>query len=240
MKKIIEFCRQKYKVLIPVMVVIVLLVTVYFLYKEYKYDNYRNKQEVSVFQYFGGIKNEYTAIVIYNLKDTIVMVSAKNKKIEYDATPIYYQDEDKIIFPDEMSIVFPLREGSQYKLYKYSEYSKNDNLHMIKTDTDNSEYSYFFLYDGRGLYFFPDEVTLKIGDKEYKKLSGMSYVKVIGGYTMEYYDYANDMAEVLEIDGKNISVVSENINVNLSERYCLSFGKKVLLVSPYNLNGLVK
>ena len=40
--------------LIPVMVVFVLLITVYFLYREYKYDNYRNKKEEEVYQYFGG------------------------------------------------------------------------------------------------------------------------------------------------------------------------------------------
>ena len=238
MKKIIEFCKKNYKILIPVMVVFVLLITVYFLYKEYRYDNYRNKEEVPVFQYFGGIKNEYTAIVTYNLKDTIVDVNAKDKKIEYDSTPIYYQENDKIIFPQEMSIVFPLKEGSQYKLYKYSIYEKDDNLHLITTDTDTKEYNYFFLYDGKGLFFFPDEVTLEINDTEYKKLSKMSYVEVVGGYTMTYYDREKDTSEVVEIEGKKISVSSENVNVNLSERYCLSFDKKVLLVNTYNLNAV--
>ena len=111
MKKIIDFCKERYKILIPIMVVFVLLITIYFLYREYRYDNYRNKQEVAVFQYFGGIKNEYTAIVTYNLKDDIIDVSAKDKKIEYDSTPIYYEKEKKIIFPSEMNITFPIKNG---------------------------------------------------------------------------------------------------------------------------------
>ena len=87
MNKVINFCKKRYKVLIPVMVVLVLLVTMLFLYREYKYDNTRNKKEVSVFQYYGGVKTEYTAIITYNLKDSIVNLEAKNKKIENDSIP---------------------------------------------------------------------------------------------------------------------------------------------------------
>ena len=112
MKNILEYCKKNYKILIPIMAVIVLVVALIFLYREYRYDNYRNKKEVSVFQYFGGIRSEYTAIITYNLKDSIVDINPKEIKVEYDGTPIYYLDEDKVIFPKEMSIVFPLREGS--------------------------------------------------------------------------------------------------------------------------------
>ena len=240
MKKIIDYCKQQYKILIPLMVVLVLLITIFFLYREYRYDNLRNKKEVSVYQYFGGMKNEYTAIVTYNLKDTIVDVSAKDKKIDYDSTPIYYEEDDSIIFPKEMSIVFPLRNGSQYKLYKYSVYEKDDNLHLIKNGRDTSEYNYFFLYDGKGLFFFPDGVKLKINNKVYKELSPMSYVSLVGGYTLIYYDKDTDKSEVMEINNKSVSVSSENININISEKYFMSFGKEILLVSPYNLNTVFK
>ena len=120
MRNIVSFCKDKYKILIPIMAVIVLLVTIFFLYREYDYANTRNKKEVPVFQYFGGVKTEYTAIVTYNLKDSIVLVEAKDKKIDFDATPMYFNDGNKVLFPQEMNIVFPLREGSQFKLYKYS------------------------------------------------------------------------------------------------------------------------
>lgn len=238
MEKLIEFCKKKYKILIPVMVVFVLLLTIYFLYKEYKYDNYRNRKEIAVFQYFGGVKNEYDAIVTYNLNKTIIGVSAKDKKIEYDSTPIYYSKKNKIIFPNEMSIVFPLKEGSQYKLYKYSTYQKKDNLNIIKSDVNTFQEYYFFLYDGKGLFFFPDEVKLNIDGREYRSLSAMSYVHIVGGYTLTYYDREKDESEVIEIEGKKITVISDSMNVNLSERYCMSFGNKVLLVNPYNLNAL--
>ena len=238
MDKLIDFWKKKYKILIPVMVVFVLLIAVYFLYREYKYDTYRNKKEVEVVQYFGGIKNEYTGIVTYNLRDVIIDVKAKDRVIEYDSTPVYYKDEEKVIFPNEMSIVFPLKDVSQYKLYKYSMYEKVDGIHMITNGNSTSDYSHFFLYDGDGLYFFPDEVILYIDGKEYLKLGGKSYVSLVGGYTMTYYNTEDDESKVLEIEGKEITVKSPNMEVNLNRGYCLRFGNKVLLAKPYNLNGI--
>ena len=238
MEKIKKFFKEKYKILIPIMVVFVLLLTVYFLYREYKYDNYRNKKEYDVYQYFGGIKNEYTGIVTYNLDDIIVDVEAKDKKIEYDSTPVYFKEEKKIIFPYEMNMTFPLKEGSQFRVFKYSIYDKEENNHFIKSGMNRNEYSQFFLFDGKNLFFFPDEVTLLIDGKEFRKLSSMSYVKVVGGYTLEYYDYESDKAEVIEVENKVITVKNELINVNLSQRYLLSFGKKVLLLPPSNLTSL--
>ncbi len=238
MEKLMTFWKKNYKVLIPVLVVFVLLLAVYFLYREYRYDNYRNRQEVKVYQYFGGIKTNYTAVVTYNLKDVIVSVEAKNKKIDYDSTPIYYKDSDKVIFPSEMNAVFPLQEGSQYKVYQYSTYEFKDGLHMIKNNTTEEDYNYFFLFDGKGLFFFPSDVTIKIDGNDYKKLTGMSYVKTIGGYTMEIYDKGTDTSEVIELEGKNVTVYNDSMNVSITERYVLSFGRKILLVSPYNLNSL--
>ena len=239
MEKIINYFKQKYKIFIPVMVVLVLLVTVYFLYREYRYDNYKNKEEVSVYQYFGGIKNEYTAIITSNLKGVIVDISPKDKKIEYSSIPIYYSDKDIVVFPEEMNIVFPLKNASQYKLYKYSIYERIDNSHLITNGIDSGYFSYFFLFDGDGLYFFPDEVTLNIDGKEYKKLSPMSYVSYVGGYTVKYYDKESDTSELLEIYGKKITISSERINININESYFMVFNDKNLLFKPDNLNALL-
>lgn len=240
MKNIFNFCRRYYKVLIPVMVGIVLLVTVFFLYREYQFDNMRNKKEIQVFQYFGTLKEKYTAIVTYNLKESIVGIESKNKKIEYDSSPVYYENESKVIFPNEMNIVFPLRGGSQFKLYKYATYYVEDDVHFIKNNIDLGNYDFFFLYDGSDLFFFPYEVTLNINGNEYKNLGAMSYVRVVGGLTLIYYDTASDSGEAIELDGKNVSVSSKYFNVNISERYFMSFSNKVLLTTPNNLKPLFK
>lgn len=240
MKRIIDFCKKKYKTLIPLMVILVLLVTLYFLYREYKYDNYRDKKEIEVFQYFGGIKTEYTATVTRNLKKAIVDIKAIDKKIEYDSTPVYYKKKDIVLFPKEMSIVFPLKNGSQYRLYKYSTITSDDNDLIINNGSDTGKYSHFFLHDGQGLYFFPEEVSLKINGKEYIKLGRNSYISHVGGYTLAYYDTASDKAEIMEIEGKKITVSGENLELNVSERYLLSFDEKVLLIRPENLNPVFK
>ena len=68
----------------------------------------------------------------------------------------------------------------------------------------------------------------------------MSYISLVGGYTLTYYDYESDTSEILEIEGKNVSVSSEFINVSLTERYFTSFNNRVLLSRPYNLKTLYK
>ena len=238
MEKVINFLKQRYKIFIPVMVVFVLLITVYFWYREYKYDNYKNKKEEEVYQYFGGNKTEYTAIITSNLKDVIVDIDAKDRKIEYSSIPVYYKDKDIVIFPKEMSIIFPLKNASQYKLYKYSIYEKVDTAHLITNGANSGYFYYFFLYDGEGLYFFPDEVTLNIDGKEYATLGPMSYISYVGGYTLTYYDKKNDKSEFLEVEGKKITISSEKININVNESYFMVFNDKNLLFKPYNLNAL--
>ena len=240
MKKFFDFCKKRYKVLIPVMVAIVLLLTIFFLYKEYKYDNTRNKEEVTVFQYFGGVRVDYTSIITYNLRNSIVDIEAKDRVIEYNTVPLYYEDKSNVIFPVEMSIVFPLRDGSQFKLYKYATYYNEDGVHFIKNNIDLGTYSDFFLYNGKDVFFFPEETTLKINGKEYKKLGSMSYVSVVGGYTLIYYDTTTDTSEAIELEGDSVTVVGNNINVNVGERYFYSFSNKVLLMSPNNLNPVFK
>lgn len=240
MKNIVNFCKEKYRILIPVMVAIVLFVTLFFLYREYQYDNTRTKEEVSVYQYFSGVKVDYKAVITYNLKDAIVGIEAKNKKIESNSIPIYYDDISNVIFPVPMSIVFPLRNGSQFKLYKYATYYNEDGVHFIKNNTDLGNYNDFFLYDGKDVFFFPEEVTLKINNKEYKKLGAMSYVSVVGGATLIYYDALTDTSDVVELDYDVVTVEGDNINVNISEKYFLSFSSRVLLSAPNNLNPVFK
>lgn len=238
MKKVIDFCKRKYKILIPIMVILVLLITVYFLYREYRYDTYRNKEEAKVYQYFGGVKHEYTAIVSYNLKKVLVDIKGKDENINYDSTPVYYQDKDKIIFPKEMSIIFPIMDASQYKLVKYTTYEGIDKQYTITSGRDSGVYNNYFMFDSEGLYFFPDEVTLKIKGMNDIKLSANSYAHVVGGYTLTYYDRENDKSEVLEIENKEVTAVNDYIDLSLTSRYFKVYNKKILLIPSYNLNSL--
>lgn len=240
MKKIINLFSEKYKILIPIMVVLVLLITTFFLYREYKFDNQRNKEEEKVFQYFSSVRVDYTGIITYNLKKSIVDFTAKNVDIEQNVVPIYYADMSKVIFPVEMSIVFPHRDGSQYKLYKYATYYKQDGVDFIKNNVDLGTYKDFFLYNGKDTFFFPSETVLKLGDKEYKTLGEMSYVRVVGGFTLIYYDTTTETSEAIELDGRDVFVTNDYINLNVTDKYFYSFSSKMLLMRPNNLNPVFK
>ena len=225
----IEFCKKEYKILIPIMVVIVLLITVYFLYREYRYDNYRNKQEYLVYQYYGGVKKDYTAIVTYNLKDAIIDLQPKDVKVDYDSTPIYFSDSNKVLFPKEMSIVFPMQMGAQYKLLKYSTYEKEENLDVITSGTYRDDYLHFYIYDGKNLFFFPSEMILKINGKKYTTLSSMSYARVVGGYTLVYYDKEKEKSEVIELDNDSVTIENDIVSIDLINRYSVVMEKKIIL-----------
>ena len=240
MKNIVKFLKEKYKILIPIMVSLVLIITIFFLYKGYQYDNSRNKKEISVFQYYSGIKVDYTAIFTYNLKDAIVNIEAKDEELTFKSSPLYYEDLSKVIFPQEMSIVFPLLEGSQFKLYKYSSYYSDDSIHYIKNNADLGIYEYFFIYDGVDLFFFPEETVLKIDNKDFIELGSKSYCRLVGGETLIYYDTATDKGEVIELNGNIVNVVGKYIDVNLNYRYFMSFSNKVLLADTNNLNPVFK
>ena len=234
-KKIKNFFAEKYKVLIPVMVVIVLLVAVFFLYREYKFDNYRDKREVSVFQHFAGVKVEYDAIVTYDLQKKIRDITPKDKVITYDSTPIYYKDKKEVIFPEEMIVAFPLTNGKQYRVYKYGSCSKEDNIIKIKNLNNEGIYEDFFMYDGKELFFFPTNVNLMFDGKLYMKLSEGSYVDVVGDSMLIYYDQKTDESKIINLDGKKASIESKYINIDLMNKNFTSFGKKIILYSNLNL-----
>ena len=239
MKRVIDFCKRKYKILIPIMVVFVLLLAIYFLYREYRYDTYRNRKDTLVYQYFGGRKKEYTAIITYNLKKVIIDIEGKDKKINYDATPVYYQKEDRVLFPEEMSIILPLKSGESHRLYKYATYGMSDGIHKIVNGASSIAINHFFLFDGKGLYFFADKVALKIDGMDEITLSPNSYIENVGGYTLTYYDKENDKSEVLDIEGKDVIVSNDDVTINVRKKEFKVFGKMVSLGQPYNLNPLL-
>lgn len=74
----------------------------------------------------------------------------------------------------------------------------------------------------------------------YKKLSPMSYVSLVGGVTLIYYDKGSDTSEVIEVDNKKVEVFNDNLDLNISEKYFNSFSNKVLLFKTDFLNDITK
>lgn len=237
MNNIFDKLKRNYKIIIPVVAIVVLLIAIFYFYREYRYNNYRNKEEVKVYQYFVGVRSDYELILTKNLKNDIIDINSKNIKVNYDSTPIYYSNDNTVLFPMEMNAVFPLKEASQYKLYKYSLYRYDDEMHYITNRNKSKDYLRFFLYDGDGLFFFPYDSILKIDGRGDIKLSGMSFVEIVSD-TLIYYDKVSNTSNVIELNKENVTVSNEDYLVNIREKYFTRLGSKVLLFHPLHLKSI--
>lgn len=237
MNNIFNRLKKEYKLIIPIVAIIVLLIAVFYFYREYKYNNYRHKEERQVYQYFAGIRTDYDLILSLNLKNVIVDIKPKDKTIYYDSTPVYYKDTMEVLFPEEMNVVFPLKEAAQYRLYKYSIYEYDDEINYLTNGNEKKDYLRFFLYDGANLFFFPYDSVLQIEGREDIKLSRMSYVKMVTD-TLIYYDKDADKSEVIELNGENVIVSNDDYSINIREKYFVRLESKILLFQPNHLKSI--
>ena len=211
-----EFIKKNYSILIPAFLIIVILIAVILYAREYKNNRYANNKDVNVYQYFSGSKMEYVAKIGRNRKNVVLNFESKEFSVSLDSTPVYVADKKNIdvIFPKEMAVFFPLKDKI-YQVDALSElYVKND-LTYLRTKRLDKTFDHMFLYDGKDLYFFIDEVTLVIGDQEIK-LSPMSYVSCSYLNMVEYYDYSNDKYVTIELGNGNVYVKNDYMNIDVS------------------------
>jgi len=208
-----EFIKNKYNVLIPIFLLVVLLIAVLLYSKEYKNNRYADVSEVSVYQYFSGVKMEYIAKIGRNRKNVILEYQNKDFAVSLDSTPVYVKDKDNVIFPKEMSIVFPLK-TREYQVNALSEIYKENDLYYLNIRNLNKNFDHLFLYDGDNLYFFVDNVTLTIGKKKIE-LSPMSYVNASYLNFVEYYDYDSDTYKTVNITNEEVIVKNDYMTINV-------------------------
>lgn len=229
--KIIEKIKGNYKVIVPILVILLCVIIFIFIYSDYKYKSKRNIKEIEVFQYLSQDKLEYKANVSYNHDNKIMDLVPKGLTIEYNSIPVYYSSSDRVIFPKSMDIVFPLKDIKEYQMDKYGVYYKEDNMHYLGDTGSFKDYNYFFIYDYKDLYFFPDDVDVYIDDVYYTHLSAMSYLTTGGGYTLQYFDKEEDKVEIVDIENKVVVVKNENYEVNVSFDYLIVYNREVMLSS---------
>lgn len=237
MTNIFNKMKKSYKIIIPIVAVLVLMVALFYFYREYRYNNYKNKEEIKVYQYFSAVKTSYDLIVTKNLKGVIIEITPKGKTIYYDSTPIYYADNDSVLFPQDMSVIFPFIDNPQYKVFKYAMYDYNDEDHYLTNEKIRKEYKHFFMFDGNNLFFFPYEATLKIAGREDIELSGMSYVKFVMD-TLIYYDKVTGNSDFIELDKEKITVECDGYLVNIRNKYYERLNEKILLFEPSVLKSI--
>lgn len=201
-----EFIKNKYNILLPICLIIVLLIAIFLYSREYKNNRYAEVKEVNVYQYFSGVKMEYTAKISRNKKNVILDYDSDDSVVNLDSTPIYIIDGDNAIFPKEMSIVFPLKD-KEYKVNALAEIYMENDLYYLNIRNLNKSFDHIFYFDGSNLYFFVDDIILSIGNKDVK-LSPMSYVSCSYLNMVEYYDKDTDSYGIVDIT--NESVIAKN------------------------------
>ena len=209
-----EFIKNKYNILIPIFLLIVLLIAVFLYSREYKNNRYAEVKEVDVYQYFSGVKMEYVAKISRNRKNVVLEYENKDFAVSLDSTPVYIKDKDNVIFPKEMSIVFPLK-NREYQVNALSELYKENDLYYLNIRNLNKTYDNVFLFDCNNLYFFIDAVTLTIGKKKIE-LSPMSYVSASYRNFVEYYDYDSDTFKTINIKNEEVVVSNDYMKINVA------------------------
>ena len=210
----INYIKNNYKTFIPLLVFLVLLLTIFIFYRQYRYDNYRNKETLAVYKEILGDTVEFKVNLFTNKDKALMEIKPINKTITTDSNPIYYKDKLGAIFASEMSIIFPLEGNKEYRINKNSIYEKVGNLHYLTNQGIKKDYLYFFLYDGDDLYFFTTPVTIKINDKDYKTVGEMSYIKLVDN-TLIYYDKESNTSEVVELNNEDIIVYNDIFSLNI-------------------------
>ena len=83
-----DFIKNKYNVLIPIFLLVVLLIAILLYAKEYRSNRYAYVSEVGVYQYFSGTKMEYIANISRNKKNVI---------LEYETMPLPKEEDLKLM-----------------------------------------------------------------------------------------------------------------------------------------------
>lgn len=234
------FTDKNMKVIIPIITLIVLLIVVFIYWSVYKYNNYRNKQNINFYQYFAGSKIEYESTVSFNKKKVIKAYVPKTYTVNFDSTPAYATgiDDDIVVFPSNMSIVFPIKSGQQFKTPEFSYIKKINDLQYLTFEDYHKNIDHYFLYDGKDLYFFSDEVTFTANGKEIK-LSPLSYLIATNG-DVRYYDYETDTFDYISTN-EIITVSNKYYTVNVTNDNIVYPNDVRLLISNFDyLNILDK
>lgn len=222
--------KENYKLIIPITLMIVLFVAFLIYYKVMISNNYTKDETVKVFQYFYEKKYEYDLTLSKNRKDVIVDLKPQNINVNYDSTPIYYQEKDIIILPSDMSVVMPTLSCAEYlsKGYSYITYEKG--TYTLTTDKYNKKLNHYFLYDGKDLYFFIEPVTLTVNNEKIE-LSSLSYVIAKYNNSITYYDKKTDTFKIIDTTEDTSLIENKYYSINISKDSLNYQGTNLLLTS---------
>ena len=240
MKRTIDFVKEYYKIMLPIIFLLVIFIAFITYYQISVHDNHTYDTEENVYQYFYDKKYEYQLIVGKNKKGVIKKIEPMDIKIDMDSTPIYFSKEDTVIFPRDMSVVMPTLSCAEYLTKGISYITYNKGVYNLVTEKYNNRLNHYFFYDGNDMYFFIESVTLHI-NKDTIKLSPYSYIIAHYNKSLSYYDKSNDIYKTIEIGNHDIYIENDYYKV-LVDRDIIDYqGTNVILRSDFTgLNTIDK
>ena len=181
-----------------------------------KIINTSYEEQHSFYQYFAGIKYTYEGSLKITKQGETTKLICKDKQIELDSTPVYYDDIDnKVIFAEDMAIVLPVQNGLMYRVNGFSKIFKDYNDIYIEFENKKKTIEDAFLYDGNNLYFFIDYTTIYVEGKEYE-ISPLSYAIVTYKESVEIYNKAKDEYIIIETKDANVTAKTSEYTIKLS------------------------
>lgn len=225
-----QIIKENYKLIIPITLLLVLFIAFLIYYKVMISNNYTKDETIKAFQYFYGERYDYNLNVSKNRKDVIVSIKPQDIKINYDSTPIYYQDKDIVILPKDMSVIMPTLSCAEYLARGYSYITYENGIYNIATDKYNKKLNHYFFYDGKDLYFFIEPVTLTVNNEKIE-LSPFSYVIAKYNNSITYYDKKTDTFKILEVTDDKTLIANEYYSINVSKDNLNYQGTNIILTS---------
>lgn len=228
--KIKDIIKENYKLLIPIILMLVLFIAFIVYYNISIRNNYTKDETIKAYQYFYEKKYEYALTLSKNRKDVIVDIKPQDIKINYDSTPIYYQNKDIVILPKNMSVVMPTLSCAEYLSLGYSYITYQNGTYNLTTKNYNKKLNHYFLYDGKDLFFFIEPVTLTINNEKIE-LSSLSYVIAKYNNSITYYDKKTDTFKIINTTDNNSKVENQYYSINISKDSLNYQGTNIILTS---------
>ena len=228
---IIKIIKDNYKIVVPSIVIIVLLISLFITLYFYKYNSYHKDEEISFYHYVTASKEEFKAVLSRNRMNEVISFKSDDKKMIIDTYPIYTDNSKLILFPGSMNVVYATNELKQYSTNKYSYLYYDINDYSMSDIRSSITYvKHCFLYDGNNLYFFLDTVNLSVNGENIE-LSPLSFVVANSGNNISYYDKKNDSYRTIDVTNNEAWVENNYYKINVMEDKLDYYGNNVLIIN---------
>ncbi len=245
-KRNIEWQKNKFNfknkiVLFLLLITIILSVIAASLivYKRYEAKNEVKIENYELYQYFSGIKQNYTGKITIKKNGESATLESEGVDVDPGFIPIYFQEvNNEVIFPVDMALIFPRIQNKNYKINYFSklyvDLENEDKNVYLKYEDNDLFLENCFLYDGADLYFFPYATSVVIDGTTYD-LSPLSYVIVNYKELIEIYDKQSDKYTIIDSHVNDVIANLGSYRINLSTDMILYENSSRLLLKQVNL-----